>query len=162
MALQIPIDRLHAPDTGVSAASRRMFASRNSPFGGRKVVREYQIRLQPGRHTFEIVLSYAMSDGPLVSVFMPVHHGAQYLHEAPNRALAQKYSPIDVIVVDDGSTDRTPEVLRSFGERITALRQNNAGAAVARNTAMQLAKGEFLAFLDADNLCCPTNCAAEL
>ena len=99
---------------------------------------------------------------PLVSVIVPVHNGDRYLGEALDSALNQDYDAIEVIVVDDGSTDGTPEVLRRFGNRIVAIRQENAGAAVARNTAMEAARGEFFAFLDADDLWFPQKLRTQI
>ncbi len=93
-----------------------------------------------------------MPDSHLVSVVVPVHNGGEYLEESVKSALQQNYSPLEIIVVDDGSTDRTPDVLRRFGTAVKALRQENAGAAAARNRALEVAHGEFIAFLDADDL----------
>jgi glycosyltransferase involved in cell wall biosynthesis len=91
-----------------------------------------------------------MSD-PLVSVIVPVYNGERFLREAIESILAQTYSPIEVIVVDDGSTDDTAEIARSFGDRVRCIRQANAGPAVARNNGLAAATGEFVAFLDADD-----------
>lgn len=96
-----------------------------------------------------------MTDNPLVSVIIPVHNGAQYVHDAIQSALAQDYSPLEVIAVDDGSTDATPQILARFAGRIHCLRQENLGAAAARNAAIRVARGEYLAFLDADDVWFP-------
>lgn len=103
-----------------------------------------------------------MATADLVSVIMPVYNGGQLLREAIESALAQTYSPIEIIVVDDGSTDATPEILASFGSRIVHIRQTNSGAAVARNAAMQASSGEYLAFLDADDLWEPEKLATQI
>jgi glycosyltransferase involved in cell wall biosynthesis len=96
-----------------------------------------------------------MTAAALVSIVMPVHNGAQYLREAIESALTQDYAPLEVVVVDDGSTDETPALLDGFGARIVRIRQPNSGAAVARNTAIAACRGEFIAFLDADDLWLP-------
>ena len=77
---------------------------------------------------------------PLASCIIPVYNGADFLAEAVTSALNQTYPALEVVIVDDGSTDRTPEVARSFGERVRYLRQENAGPAVARNTGLAAAR----------------------
>src|SRR5512143_4014499 len=96
-----------------------------------------------------------MSSEPLVSVVMPVYNGARYLRQALESALNQTYRPLEIIVVDDGSTDETSAILAEFGSRIRAIRQKNPGSAAARNAALQAAHGEIIAFLDADDLWLP-------
>jgi glycosyltransferase involved in cell wall biosynthesis len=95
-----------------------------------------------------------MTGGGLVSVIIPVFNGARFLAPALESALAQEYKPFEVIVVDDGSTDATPEVAGSFPE-VHYLRQPNSGPAAARNAGIRVAHGEFIAFLDADDLLPP-------
>ncbi len=90
-----------------------------------------------------------------MSVIVPVYNGARYLAESLDSALAQDYPNLEVVVVDDGSTDDTPAVLARYGERIRAIRQHNQGAAAARNAALQASRGEYIAFLDADDLWAP-------
>lgn len=97
----------------------------------------------------------AQQDTPLVSVIVPVYNGARFLAQSLDSALAQDYPRLEVVVVDDGSTDDTPGVLASYGERIRAIRQPNQGAAAARNTALKASRGEYIAFLDADDLWAP-------
>jgi glycosyltransferase involved in cell wall biosynthesis len=91
-------------------------------------------------------------NSPLISCLVPVFNGAKYLAEALDSILKQTYRPIEIIVVDDGSTDRTPAVAACYGDRIRYVRQDNAGAPSARNLGLSLARGEFVAFLDADDL----------
>jgi len=90
-----------------------------------------------------------MRDTPLVSVIIPVYNYARYLGEAIESVLTQTYQHVEVIVVDDGSTDQSGEVARSFAVRYH--RQDHAGIGPARNAGVELAHGEFLAFLDADD-----------
>src|SRR5512143_3730544 len=103
-----------------------------------------------------------MSSEPLVSVVMPVYNGARYLRQALESALAQTYRPLEIVVVDDGSTDETPAILAEFGTRIRALRQPNSGSAAARNAALDAARGELIAFLDADDLWLPQKLAVQV
>lgn len=88
----------------------------------------------------------------LVSVVIPVYNGARYLEETLNSVLAQSYQPLEVIVVDDGSSDGTSDLLLRFGDRITRITQDNQGQAAARNRGIAAARGEYIAFLDADDL----------
>lgn len=90
-----------------------------------------------------------------VSVIIPTYNYARYLGEAIDSALGQTLAPLEVIVVDDGSTDDTPELLAAYGDRIRVLRQKNAGVAVARNSGIAAARGEYVAFLDADDTWLP-------
>lgn len=88
----------------------------------------------------------------LVSVIIPVYNYERYLGEALESVLSQTYKHLEVIVVDDGSTDRSAEVAKSFTDKgVTYCYQDNAGIGPARNQGVELAQGEFLAFLDADD-----------
>jgi glycosyltransferase involved in cell wall biosynthesis len=87
----------------------------------------------------------------LVSVVIPVYNGARFLREAIDSVLGQTYSPVQVIVVDDGSVDGSPEVIRSYGSRLESIRQPNSGVAQARNRGIAASRGEFIAFLDQDD-----------
>lgn len=97
----------------------------------------------------------------LVSVIVPVYNGERYLAEALDSILAQDYRPVEVIVVDDGSTDRSGEIARSFND-VRYLRQENQGPAAARNNGMAAANGGFLSFCDADDLLRPTKVSAQV
>ena len=89
---------------------------------------------------------------PLVSVVIPVFNGERFLREAVQSVLDQKYSPLDIIVVDDGSTDGTATVARSLPETVRYLHQTNQGPAAARNRGIEQAQGSLIAFTDADDL----------
>lgn len=89
---------------------------------------------------------------PLVSVIIPVYNGEKYLAEAIESVLAQAHRPIEIIVVDDGSSDHSADVARSFPETVRYYYQNNSGSAAARNKGVQEARGSLLAFVDADDL----------
>jgi glycosyltransferase involved in cell wall biosynthesis len=90
--------------------------------------------------------------GALVSVVIPVFNGERFLREAVQSVLDQKYSPLEIIIVDDGSTDATETVARSFSETVRYLRQTNQGPAAARNRGIEHARGDLIAFLDADDV----------
>jgi len=92
----------------------------------------------------------------MVSIIIPSYNYASYLPEAIRSALAQTHRPIEVIVVDDGSTDDTPQVAASFGDAIRYIRQPNAGLSAARNRGIAEATGDLLVFLDADDILDPT------
>jgi glycosyltransferase involved in cell wall biosynthesis len=92
---------------------------------------------------------------PLVSVVIPAYNCADFIGDALDSVLDQGYPALEIIVVDDGSTDATCDVVARRGSDVTLVRQANAGAAVARNTAMARSRGEYLAFLDADDLWLP-------
>jgi glycosyltransferase involved in cell wall biosynthesis len=91
----------------------------------------------------------------LVSVIIPAYNAAGWVGRAIDSALAQDYEQREILVVDDGSTDSTPELLQAYGERIRVLHQSNGGLSSARNLGIRHARGEFLAFLDADDYWLP-------
>jgi glycosyltransferase involved in cell wall biosynthesis len=88
---------------------------------------------------------------PKVSTIIPTYNAAAYIENAVASALAQEGVDLEVIVIDDGSTDATWQKLERFGDRILKARQQNGGPAKARNHGARLAHGEWLAFLDADD-----------
>lgn len=92
-----------------------------------------------------------MKENGLISVIIPVYNGERYITEAIESVLAQEYLPIEIIVVNDGSTDRTEEMLRSYAN-VQYGYQPRLGAASARNSGIRYSSGEWLAFLDADDL----------
>ena len=98
---------------------------------------------------------------PLVSVIIPVYNCEKYVAEAIESVLAQTYPAIEVIVVDDGSTDKSSEIIKSFPE-VQYLFQNNAGTAAARNHGINVSRGEYLAFLDADDLWLPEKLTLQM
>ncbi|MBI4346369.1 MAG: glycosyltransferase [Elusimicrobia bacterium] len=95
-----------------------------------------------------------MNDGPLVSVVIPCHGYGRYLGEAIESALGQTYRDVEVIVVDDGSLDETPEVAARYPVRY--VRQDRSGVCVASNRGFATAKGELMMRLDADDVLAPT------
>ena len=87
-----------------------------------------------------------------ISVIIPVYNCDRYLGEAIESVLKQTYQPSEIIIIDDGSTDKSAEVAKSFGDLIKYELQENGGAATARNRGTELATGDYFAFLDADDL----------
>ena len=102
-----------------------------------------------------------MNQPPLVSVVIPAFNAGATLAQTIDSVLAQTYPRIEIIVVDDGSTDSTASILRPYGTRIRNLHQANSGLAAARNLGCRAAQGEFIALLDADDLCLPERIAVQ-
>jgi len=91
-------------------------------------------------------------DTPMFSVVIAVYNRAELVRATLDSVLSQQESDREVIVVDDGSTDDTPNVLAEYGDRIALLRQANRGPGAARNLALRHAKGQYIAFIDSDDL----------
>jgi glycosyltransferase involved in cell wall biosynthesis len=98
----------------------------------------------------------------LISCIVPVFNGERYLGESLDSIFEQTYRPLQVIVVDDGSADRTAEIGRSYGSRILLLQQPNGGSAAAKNQGISVAEGEYIAFLDADDVWHPDKLARKI
>lgn len=100
----------------------------------------------------------------LVSVIIPCYNAASYLNDTIASALKQSYPNLEVIVVDDGSTDSSPQIIDSFSRHpnFVSLKQINSGVSAARNRGIQHAKGEFIAFLDADDWMYPENISRKV
>ena len=96
-----------------------------------------------------------ITSSPRFSVLIPTYNGSSLLGATIDAVLAQSCASFEVIVVDDGSTDRTPELLAGYGSRIVSIRQENKGAEVARHAASKVARGEYLVLLDHDDLLLP-------
>jgi glycosyltransferase involved in cell wall biosynthesis len=87
-----------------------------------------------------------------VSTIIPVHNGEKFLAGAIANVLEQDYQPLEIIIIDDGSTDGTREVAAQFKDKIRYIYQSNSGPAAARNHGIKIAKGNVIAFLDVDDL----------
>jgi len=93
----------------------------------------------------------------LVSVVIPCYQQAKWLSQAIDSCLSQTWTNVEIIIVDDGSSENLAVVLNAYGDRVRLIRQNNQGTAAARNTGIANAKGTFIKFLDADDWLLP-NC----
>src|SRR5512145_2536109 len=91
----------------------------------------------------------------LASIIIPTYNQARFLPEAIESAIAQTYPAVEIIVVDDGSTDETPALLKSYTNQVTTIRQENYGLAAARNAGWRAAYGDYLLFLDSDDRILP-------
>jgi len=99
---------------------------------------------------------------PIVSVIVTTYNVEQYIREALDSVFSQTYPSLEVLVVDDGSTDRTRTILTEYEPRIRVLAQPNSGVAVARNTGAAASSGSLLAFLDADDIWEPEKTAVQV
>lgn len=95
------------------------------------------------------------------SVVIPAYNGERYIDVAIQSALDQSHPPQEIIVVDDGSADRTRQVAESFGPRVTVITQENGGVAAARNAGVKAARGEWIALLDQDDYFLPQKLAQQ-
>ena len=106
------------------------------------------------RTTIKNIISNKESNFPKVSVIIPVYNSANYLSQCLDSILNQTLKEIEIICVDDGSTDDSLSILNKYSKldnRIKILKQNNKGGGIARNYGMSIAKGEYLIFLDSDD-----------
>jgi glycosyltransferase involved in cell wall biosynthesis len=97
-----------------------------------------------------------MPKAPKVSIIMPAFNAAATVADAVDSALQQTYRDFELLVVDDGSTDPTSEILAQYADQIRVIHQPNAGLSAARNAALRIAQGDYVAFLDADDIWLPT------
>ena len=88
---------------------------------------------------------------PLCSIIIPTYNHAKFIERSIGCALGQTLQDVEVIVVDDGSTDDTPRIVKQFENRITYHRKENGGLGAARNTGIEISRGKYLQFLDADD-----------
>ncbi len=98
----------------------------------------------------------------LVSVVIPNYNYAHYLSETIDSVLSQTYPQVEIIVVDDGSTDGSKEILAGYGGQIRTIFQQNLGVSAARNNGVSDSRGEFIAFLDADDYWLPTKIERQI
>src|SRR3954451_20944083 len=91
----------------------------------------------------------------LVSVVIPTYNGQRYIAATLDSILVQKHRPLEIWVVDDGSTDATTQVVRDYAPEVRLIEQSRRGHPAARNAGIRAAAGEFLAFLDHDDLWSP-------
>jgi len=89
---------------------------------------------------------------PIISVIIPTYNSAKYLPEAIESIFNQNYERLEIIIVDDGSTDNTTEILVPYQDRVIYHYKENGGPASARNFGLEMAQGEIIGFLDADDI----------
>ena len=99
---------------------------------------------------------------PVVSVIIPTYNREKFIGEAINSVLDQTYHDFEIIVVDDGSTDRTRDIVMAFPGKVRYVHQTNQGRSRARNYALSLARGSYIAFLDSDDLYLPEKLALQV
>ena len=99
---------------------------------------------------------------PKVSVIIPTYNRSKYVTKAIDSVLAQTYRDFEIIVVDDGSTDNTKEVLKPYTDRIKYLYQENTGVSAARNAGIRAAGGQWIAFLDSDDEWLPEKLSIQM
>ncbi|MBC9073648.1 glycosyltransferase [Thauera sp. CAU 1555] len=102
------------------------------------------------------------STAPLVSVVIPAYNAEAFVLDAIRSVQAQGYAPLDIVLVDDGSRDRTVELVRAAAPEVRIVSQPNAGVAAARNTGLREARGDYICFLDADDGWFPGKLAAQV
>jgi glycosyltransferase involved in cell wall biosynthesis len=93
---------------------------------------------------------------PLISIVIPCYNSAEWLPQTLESVLSQTFQNMEIIAIDDGSTDNTLDILRSFGDKVKFRSGSNRGVSAARNTGTKLAAGEFIQYLDADDILFPT------
>lgn len=104
-----------------------------------------------------------MDSNPLVSVIIPAFNAHDFIGETLDSILTQTYRNLEIIVIDDGSTDQTSQVVRSYHPRVLYHYQSNSGGcAVPRNTGIERSSGEFLCFMDADDVMVPDRIARQV
>jgi glycosyltransferase involved in cell wall biosynthesis len=111
--------------------------------------------MQAPEFEYETTFDQSVSEYPLVSVIISSYNYGRFLEEAIDSALDQTYSNVEVIVVDDGSTDDSRRIIAGYGERIVTVSKENGGQASACNVGFQASKGEIVIFLDADDRLLP-------
>ncbi len=99
---------------------------------------------------------------PLVSVIIPNYNYGHFLQESIDSVLNQSYKNIEVIVVDDGSTDNSTKIIEAYSQRVMLISQENSGVSAARNHGMRFAKGDFVCFLDADDSWEPNKISSQI
>ncbi len=100
---------------------------------------------------------------PLVSVIIPTYNGSRFIRETIQSVIGQSYSKIEIIVIDDGSTDNTPDIVKSINDpRLIHIQQANSGVSMARNRGIDISRGDYIAFLDHDDVWLPHKLERQL
>src|SRR5262245_46039486 len=122
---------------------------------------EPAVRVGSRVSTLKISTVNCYRSSPKVSVVIPVFNGERFIGDAIRSALSQTFRDFEIIVVDDGSIDQTEKIVRQFFDRVAYHRQENRGAAAARNLGVMRGSGEWIAFLDADDIWYPQKLAVQ-
>src|ERR1035437_9168643 len=99
---------------------------------------------------------------PTVSVIIPAYNSAAYLEDAIQGVMAQTFRDIEIIVINDGSTDQTGNIMSAYANQVVYIRQKNQGPSAARNRGINQANGKYVAFLDADDLYWPDKMSLQV
>ena len=99
---------------------------------------------------------------PKVSIIIPVYNGEMYIKEAIDSALAQTYKNFEVIVVNDGSSDKTDEICKSYGSKIRYFKKENGGVSTALNLGIKKMNGEYFSWLSHDDLYLPNKIKEQI
>jgi len=102
------------------------------------------------------------NNNPLISVIIPAYNSAKTISESIDSVLKQAYDNTEILVIDDGSTDNTEEVIASYGNRIIYVKQANSGPSAARNRGINESFGDLIAFLDADDVWVPNKLSKQV
>jgi len=103
-----------------------------------------------------------MTASPLITCIVPVHNGERFLAAALDSLFEQTYRAVEVVVVDDGSTDGTSRLLEQYADRVSVVTRPNGGPAAARNTGLAAVRGDWVAFLDSDDLWHPEKLTRQM
>lgn len=99
---------------------------------------------------------------PLISVVITCFNRQAYIREAIDSALRQSYENYEIVIIDDGSTDDSAKISKSYGDRVQYFHQDNQGASASKNIGVELARGEFISFLDSDDLWVPNKLQLQM
>lgn len=103
-----------------------------------------------------------MTKNDSISVIIPTYNSATFISEAIESVLMQSYSPYEIIIIDDGSTDGTEEIVKKFGTKVQYVYQENQGPSPARNKGIKMANGNYVAFIDADDVWMPESLSCHV
>ena len=95
------------------------------------------------------------NQAPIVSVIIPAYNAERFIPQAIQSVLEQTYQSYEIIVVDDGSTDKTKDILKEFEDKVCCIYQENQGPSAARNAGIKISQGRYICFLDADDIWTP-------
>lgn len=147
----------------IGKKGKEVLAQQHDPATYARKVVEFAKAIRFSQNGNQLKKLFSVTVPPRVSVIIPTYNCANYIQQAVESVLAQTYGDYEIIVVDDGSTDNTQQVLKPYRERLryTAF-QENQGVSVARNRGLEMARGKLIAFLDADDWFLPRKLEAQV